>query len=239
MSSGSHTRSWEYLDDPWRRLSWIIPVSVLLWGGLLMAFATLLERIPPTPPPLPPAEVRFLELPPAPAPAGAPAAPAHRPMPVHVKPKVILHRHHVRIRRRIPTIAKPAPEAPAPAAASSAANAQPSANRATSGSSEPGRSGSGIGRGVGSDSGGARAIYAPKPVIPDDLRDQMIQTVAVAHFEVASNGNVQVSLLKPTRIPELNQILLNTLKEWRFFPAIKNGVAVNSQFDLRIPISVQ
>lgn len=67
----------------------------------------------------------------------------------------------------------------------------------------------------------------------------MIQTVAVAHFEVAGNGSVQVRLIKSTDIPELNQILLDTLKQWRFFPAVRNGVAINSQFDVRIPISVQ
>jgi hypothetical protein len=34
-------------------------------------------------------------------------------------------------------------------------------------------------------------------------------------------------------------VLIDTLKQWRFFPAMKSGVAIDSQFDLRIPISVQ
>lgn len=244
MSMHERARSWGYLDDPWQRLTWIVPASVLLWAGLLVAFAMLLKQAPPTPPQLPPADVRFVELPPA----GAPAAPAHHPAPAHAKPRAAPpkpHHHYVRVRRPAPPreiaparpISKPAPATPA-----AASHPAPAANNEYSKRARPSSNeapGSGPGMGIGSNSGGARAIYAPKPVIPDDLRDQMIRTVAVAHFMVASDGNVQVSLVKPTDIPELNQILLNTLREWRFFPAMRNGVAINSQFDLRIPINVQ
>jgi len=50
---------------------------------------------------------------------------------------------------------------------------------------------------------------------------------------------VRVSLTQPTANPRMNQILLDTLKQWRFFPAMKSGIAVDSEFDLRIPITVQ
>ena len=99
--------------------------------------------------------------------------------------------------------------------------------------------GAGSGSGIGSDSSGARAIYAPKPVIPDSLREEAMQTVAVARFKVTYDGQVQVALTTPTESPRLNELLLETLKQWRFFPAMKAGVAIDSQFDLRIPISVQ
>jgi protein TonB len=46
-------------------------------------------------------------------------------------------------------------------------------------------------------------------------------------------------LVTSTESPQLNELLLETLSRWRFFPAMKSGVAVDSQFDLRIPISVQ
>jgi periplasmic protein TonB len=92
---------------------------------------------------------------------------------------------------------------------------------------------------MGSDSSGARALYAPTPDIPDDMRDEPFQAVAVAHFTVSNNGDVRVSLTQPTANPRMNQILLDTLKQWRFFPAMKSGIAVDSEFDLRIPITVQ
>jgi len=82
-------------------------------------------------------------------------------------------------------------------------------------------------------------MYAPKPVIPDSLREEAFQTVAVARFKVTYDGQVQVTLITPTENPQLNELLLETLKGWRFFPAMKSGVAIDSQFDLRIPISVE
>jgi protein TonB len=250
MNTNGSMRSWEYLDDPWHRLTWILPTSVLLWTGLLIVFAALIKRIPPTPPALAPADVRFVELPPAVAPAG-PAAPAHHPALARPKPKVVParpHHHYVRVHRppvHVRRVApartfKPAPKPPASAMTSNPAPAASSREHAATATNETNsRKAQGTGSGIGSDSGGARAIFAPKPVIPDDLRDQTIKAVAVAHFEVARDGKVQVILTTPTDIPELNQILINTLKQWRFFPAMKNGIAINSQFNVRIPISVQ
>jgi protein TonB len=80
---------------------------------------------------------------------------------------------------------------------------------------------------------------APTPNIPDDIRGDAFQGVALAHFKVSYNSDVEITLLHPTSSPRLNGILLDTLKQWRFFPAMKNGVAVDSEFDVRIPISIR
>ena len=54
-----------------------------------------------------------------------------------------------------------------------------------------------------------------------------------------STSPPEVTLAQPTPNPRLNQILLNTLREWKFFPAMRDGIAINSEFDVRIPITVQ
>lgn len=77
------------------------------------------------------------------------------------------------------------------------------------------------------------------PEIPDDLREQPLHEVAIAHFKVASDGTAVVMLAQPTANARLNAILLETLKQWRFAPAVKDGVAIASQFDIRIPIDVE
>ena len=82
-------------------------------------------------------------------------------------------------------------------------------------------------------------MYAPTPTIPDDLREGTFSTMAVARFKVSSDGSVEVSLVKPTPNPRLNQILLDTLKQWKFFPAMKDGIATIPTFEVRIPIAVQ
>jgi len=233
-----------YLDDPRVRLAWIAPLAILLWFGMLSVFAILMGR---SEAPSPPSEVKAQIIEMAPAGGGAvaaPPAPAAKPQPVPPPPVVHHHPVHHRAMPRVSPhpIAPPheeTPEASAPAnpASSSATNSSSSAT--SSGRSGPaGGAGPGV-PGIGSGNAGARAIYAPAPVIPDDLRENEINTVAVAHFIVGRDGAVAVTLSKPTDNPQLNAILLDTLKQWRFFPAMSGGGPIATQFDLRIPVTVQ
>jgi periplasmic protein TonB len=248
MNGAPQTAS-PFLDEPWRRLAWITPVSVLLWAAALFCFSILLRRTAPPLPELKPLEARIVELPAAGGLQGGPAAVkphpgAVKPHPAVVtKPVPVIHPrtivHHAKIKPVVPpvppsptgTSKSEAPTAPAPPAASTGGSAE--------GEGVPGGKGSGSGSGLGSDSGGARAIYSPVPKIPDDLREVAFEAMAIAHFEVSYDGKVKVTLAKPTADPRLNQILLSTLEQWRFFPAMKGGVAIDSEFDVRIPITVQ
>jgi len=85
----------------------------------------------------------------------------------------------------------------------------------------------------------ARAIVRPMPQIPDDLREEAFNSTALARFHIADDGSVTVELAKPTQNPRLNRILLDSLKKWRFIPAIKNGVPVASTLELVIKIEVK
>ncbi len=63
--------------------------------------------------------------------------------------------------------------------------------------------------------------------------------MAVARFRVAADGSAEVDLIEPTPDPQLNRALLESLRRWRFFPAMENGKAAPSSLDIRIPISVR
>jgi protein TonB len=248
MTTSYHT------DDPRLRLAWVIPVSLILWAVLLTLFALLLEKTTPPAPELAPAEVRILETPP---PAGlqggaavhehpASAVPKPRPAPPKPKPQIKIRRAALPPVKMHPARLKaPAAQSLPPSTSGTAkrpAEVAPSGGGPSASTETPnagaGR-GAGSGAGSGSDSSGARAIYAPKPVIPDSLREEAFEIVAVARFKVTYDGQVQVTLITPTESPRLNELLLETLRQWRFFPAMKSGVAIDSQFDLRIPISVE
>jgi periplasmic protein TonB len=84
----------------------------------------------------------------------------------------------------------------------------------------------------------ARLLSQPIPVLPDDLREQGYQLTAVAHFKIHADGSIDVELIRPTQNPRLNQILLETLHRWRFFPAMQNGHPVDSEQDVRVHFSV-
>jgi len=86
--------------------------------------------------------------------------------------------------------------------------------------------------------GAAHAIIQPLPSLPDDLRADAFQAVATARFTIHRDGSVDVELIKPTHNPRLNQLLLDALQKWRFFPAMKNGAAVESSQDIRVHFNV-
>ena len=226
------------LDEPARRLLWVIPAAIAVWAALLSGFSLILMRTTVTPQAeVAPIEARLIEIPrevgglqgnggaihPA-----APAVPIVKPHPAaHMKkvaplPPVIRSEYGTKKSTEAPGVE----EAPGAGAVSAT----------ESGSAE---TGGGSGGGIGSDTVGARAIYAPTPVIPDDLREDAIQTEAVARFKVSFDGASEVTLEKPTSSPRLNQVILDALKQWKFFPAVHNGVAIESSFEVRIPISVQ
>jgi periplasmic protein TonB len=236
------------LDEPWRRLPWLTPSALLLWALLLVGFTLLLHDTGRPPESIDRLDARLLDLP-APAPPGglqgaAEPAPAAAPPPPQPQPQVEPKRAQAPVARpkkkkdAAPPVydthgAHTAPAAEADGVATAQAPAAGEANAAGGGVS--GHAGSG---GLGSDSIGARAIYAPTPTIPDDLRENVFETVALAHFHVSFDGVATVSLVQPTSNPRLNYMLLDILKQWRFFPAIRNGIAIDSEFDVRIPIAV-
>jgi protein TonB len=237
------------LDDPWRRMLWLLPAAILAWIVLLMVFAGLLEQSAPPPPELKPIEARIVEMP---APVGGLQGGGGASIQAKPQPKpVVKPAPHPRAITPPKTAVTPPPSAEGtlrrkskePPAESRPTTGSSSADTSTESPADESSSGSEStttgGAGPGSDATGARAIYAPAPVIPDDLREDVLQTEAVASFKVSADGNVEVSLTTPTPNPRLNQLLLETLRQWRFFPATRAGVAIDAAFDLRIPITVQ
>jgi periplasmic protein TonB len=235
------------LDDPWGRLIWIVPAALALWIVLIAVFSIVVgEREAPPPAAI---DAQLIELPPPPPPpiavglkgggAAKPAAPiVHKPAPVHherpAPRRIVPHEN-------LPKVALPPASAAPAASAGGEANPAGASEGAGGGAANGGvgGEGSGGGEGAGSDSGGARAIFAPKPVIPDDLRENAMNVVAVARFTITADGVVKVALLKSTPNPRLNAILLDTLAKWQFFPAVRNGEPVDSTIDIQIPITVQ
>ena len=233
------------LDEPARRLLWVIPAAIAIWAILLSVFSLILSRTVVPQEETAPIQAQLVEIPPVAGLQGNGGA-IHPSAPAIPHPKAAPKPHpvvHVRKAAPLPpvvrspygtekTTAAPSVQPPAGASTGSTSESEESAGSDTD-------SGEGSGGGIGSDTVGARAIYAPTPVIPDDLREDVIQTEAVARFNVSFDGTSEVTLEKPTSSPRLNQVLLDTLKQWKFFPAVKNGVAIPSSFEVRIPISVQ
>jgi protein TonB len=85
----------------------------------------------------------------------------------------------------------------------------------------------------------AQAIVQPLPTIPDELREEAFDAVATVRFHVGVDGTATFELVRPTPNPRLNQLLLTTLKNWRFFPAMKAGRPVPSVEEIVIHLQVK
>lgn len=84
----------------------------------------------------------------------------------------------------------------------------------------------------------ARTLSQPMPVIPDELRDEAMHERATARFHISADGSATVELIKPTQNPRLNRLLLETLRQWKFDPALQDGKAVPSTQDIVIRVQV-
>jgi TonB family protein len=86
---------------------------------------------------------------------------------------------------------------------------------------------------------GPVALYAPAPVIPKYLRDRNLKTSVVIEFLITAQGQVTPRLLDSSGTEELDAIALNTVTRWKFKPAAKDSLPIDSKTRLRILFEVQ
>jgi TonB family protein len=78
-------------------------------------------------------------------------------------------------------------------------------------------------------------IYQPLPAIPDELRNEAFNSFAIARFYINKAGDVEnVELIKASANPKLNQLLLKSLKKWKF--SASNS---NSSKDIKVNFEVK
>ncbi|MFM0499795.1 energy transducer TonB [Paraburkholderia caffeinilytica] len=225
-------------NAPQIRIALAVLVALIVWIVFLFQLGRWLGATKTTRTPDRPLEMRVVELDPPKAPTAtlsappvthAPIAPAKPRQPVDPRPHVSTQSPTSK-----PDVHPVQSVAPSqPAAATKAAD--PSAHAAAPASEERA---SATPSATSSGDATAHAIAQPLPELPDDLREQAYQTVATARFAIHVDGSVDVELIKPTANPRLNQILLETLRKWRFFPAMQAGHPVESRQDIRVHFNV-
>ena len=214
------------LDNPWRRLPCSLPLALLICVGVLWEFGHILERAPVHQTVPASIEAELVDLPPP------PVVEHLRPEPERPKPAPQ--------RAKMPTPAPTAPLIAAPSApASEDRTPAPAAPPPPPAPVQPTARPAPDTRSAGTATMGAQAIVRPMPQIPDELREDAFNAVAVARFHIAADGTATFELAKPTPNPRLNRLLLEKLREWRFFPAMRDGKPVPSDQDVRITFEVK
>ena len=212
---------WEQ-DTPWRRLYWTFPASVVIWIAILWSFAVFMggsnERIP-EPPAI---DAQLIEI---------------------TEPTQSVNSSAVKLNRPTPTppitIPQPSFEKTAPPSPVEKPIVEPSATPPAISPKEPLAATQQEQSKVATQNISAKAIYQPIPQIPDELRQDALSASAVARFHVAADGTTIVELIRPTPNPKLNRLLLSTLKNWKFFPSMKDGKPEASIEEIVIKIEVK
>lgn len=202
---------WES-DSPWRRLYWTLPAAIAIWIAILWSFAVFMGN--------------FNERLPEPATIDAQMIEVSQTSQA-VKPSVSMPVPQAAIPQ--PSLEKSPPPSPDVKPVT-----EPNNSTAPVALKEPTQTPNNATENVS-----AKAIYRPIPQIPDELRQDALKTSAVARFRVAVDGTTTVELVKPTPNPKLNRLLLNTLKNWKFFPSLRDGKPVASIEEIVIKIEVK
>lgn len=82
-------------------------------------------------------------------------------------------------------------------------------------------------------------VDTPKPTLPDSLRVDPLDRTTVAEFVVGADGKpVDVRVVQSAGIRDLDQLALDAAKEWRFKPATRDGVPIQSTVRLHVAFQV-
>lgn len=205
-------------------LRWSLPAALLLWVMLLWAFGRFFtasdqQQIPPEPP----IDARIVELPSPPAPPKPVVQVEKAPAPVKVQTPVVQKTIPVVVPKVVALVTPP----PQPVAPTVVASPPPPVSPTVPSSNAQ-----------GTEQLGARALYQPKPRLSEDLLDVAMHAVVMARFHIAADGSVTVELTQSAPDPRVNQLILKTLKTWRFFPAMQAGKPVASVQEIKVAIDV-
>ncbi|MBI5175129.1 MAG: energy transducer TonB [Candidatus Obscuribacter sp.] len=84
----------------------------------------------------------------------------------------------------------------------------------------------------------AEPIFAPSPVITEEMLESGIKAFCVARFEISPLGKHVVHLVTSTGSAEVDELTLSTLRTWRFRPGKRGGQPAASVRKIKVEFEV-
>lgn len=84
----------------------------------------------------------------------------------------------------------------------------------------------------------AEAVYNPEPEIPSHLLEEAFQSFCIARFKVKPTGLTSVQIDTSSGSAEVDEIALETLRRWRFKPAMLDGEPVECNKRIKVEFKV-
>lgn len=85
----------------------------------------------------------------------------------------------------------------------------------------------------------AKILDAPTPEIPGEFQSEAFKSAVTARFQIGADARVAVQLLDSSGNEEIDRLVLNTLKKWKFQPATVDDEPVPSSRRLRVELEVE
>lgn len=85
----------------------------------------------------------------------------------------------------------------------------------------------------------AVAVVAPRPEIPAELHEQCFKSCCIARFLIKDDGQYSVKLISSSGSEPVDDIALDTLRRWKFKPALLDGKPVESSRKIRVEFQVE
>jgi hypothetical protein len=85
----------------------------------------------------------------------------------------------------------------------------------------------------------ATVIRRVEPIIPEDLKSEQFAASVVAKFTVHINGSCDVELIERSGNSQIDTIVSNALRQWRWKPAVEGGSPVESTLTQEVDISIK
>ena len=84
----------------------------------------------------------------------------------------------------------------------------------------------------------ASVSHQESPFIPDALRESGYRSSVLVRVEIARDGSFTVALGASSGMVAVDALVLESLRRWRWNPALKNGVPVASSQQFRLSFAV-
>ena len=85
----------------------------------------------------------------------------------------------------------------------------------------------------------AEPMSQVSPEIPDDLKSDSLKTFVRVRVEISEDGSFDVVLRTSSGKPEVDRLIVDALKKWKWKPALKDGEPVKSTQAFRFEIEVK
>ncbi len=230
------------IDNPWRRLTWVLPSAFLIWAVLLWGLGLLLEQMAMQPEPPVAIDAQLIELPAPVKPALAIKQQVRKLMPKSSPPQLPAPVQQ-------PAVQSPKQEAVAPRPAVSLPEAKSPPGNLTSpyGRIEPGVKNSnpklsvqGPGETVTHPQYGAAYLNNPKPDYPAFARRMRMEGIVMLKVLVSRQGTaLKVEVAHSSGYDILDKAAAGAVRNWRFVPARQGDSPVDEWVQVPLAFSLK